>query len=143
MIQSILSRTLIALLTSFTAMMVFAGTSNWGNYRGVERPTPHKHPPTHSHYPDHAYPRYWGDQHSHQRGYYQFRYTPSTEYEYRYEQRFFVGDQVPFQYRDSRYYVDDWAAHRLDEPPEDCRWMIIEGRYVLVSTPTFTITLVR
>ncbi|WP_343595667.1 RcnB family protein [Acinetobacter sp.] len=47
------------------------------------------------------------------------------------------GDRIPVEYRSSRYYVSDWRAHRLYEPPRDSRWMFVNNHYVLVSRDHF------
>ncbi len=131
-------------LLSMTAA-TWADGRDWASYRGVERTTSHYRPPPRSYHPDHAGTRDWTNRYpyQHQHGSYQFRYTPSTRYEYHYQRRFYPGEQLPVQYRHSRYYLEDWRHHHLDEPPRGYRWMIIDGQYVLVSTPHVEISIIR
>lgn len=136
--HTIFYRALMAMVLSVPAAYTFADGRDWANYKSTERTQRHHH-----HESSRPAPRYWGNQHPYQHGYYQFRYTPSTQYEYRYQRRFYPGEQLPTQYRNSRYYLDDWHSYHLYEPPHGYRWMIIDGHYLLVSTPNFTISVVR
>lgn len=138
----IMSITAASLALCAVANIAQADGNNWANYRGVERSSPHDHSPPRAYHPDHVGPRYWGNQYPHQSGYYEFRYTPSTQYEYRYQRRFLVGEQIPVQYRNEYYYLHDWHSHHLYEPPHGHVWMVIDGQYLLVTTPNFTISVV-
>lgn len=50
------------------------------------------------------------------------------------------GDRVPTQYRGSGYYVNDWRARDLPRPPNNHRWLEVNGDYVLVAIATGLIT---
>ncbi|WP_353980396.1 RcnB family protein [Salinicola endophyticus] len=43
-------------------------------------------------------------------------------------------------YRDDRYWVRDWHARHLREPPRGYRWLNIDGDYVLAAVATGVIT---
>lgn len=43
-------------------------------------------------------------------------------------------------YRDDRYWVRDWHARHLPEPPHGHRWLHIDGDYVLAAVATGVIT---
>jgi Ni/Co efflux regulator RcnB len=44
------------------------------------------------------------------------------------------GGYVPVQYRESRYWVSDWRAERLREPPRGYRWVRgDDGQFLLVA----------
>ncbi len=43
-------------------------------------------------------------------------------------------------YRDDRYWVRDWHARHLREPPRGHRWLNIDGDYVLTAVATGVIT---
>ncbi|NRB54593.1 MAG: RcnB family protein [Salinicola sp.] len=43
-------------------------------------------------------------------------------------------------YRDDRYWVRDWHARHLREPPRGHRWLNIDGDYVLAAVATGVIT---
>lgn len=44
------------------------------------------------------------------------------------------GQYLPVEYRNSNYYVSDWRARRLQEPPRGYRWVGVNGDYVLTSS---------
>ncbi|WP_110649645.1 RcnB family protein [Salinicola peritrichatus] len=45
-------------------------------------------------------------------------------------------------YRDDRYWVRDWHARHLPEPPHGHRWIRIDGDYVLAAVATGVIAAV-
>jgi Ni/Co efflux regulator RcnB len=51
------------------------------------------------------------------------------------------GGYLPVQYRESRYYVTDWRARRLYEPPRGYRWVRSDNNdFLLVAIATGIIT---
>jgi len=46
------------------------------------------------------------------------------------------GGFAPPQYRSDRYWVTDWRARHLRQPPRDHRWLYVNGDYVLVGIAT-------
>ncbi|WP_455924109.1 RcnB family protein [Pseudomonas putida] len=46
------------------------------------------------------------------------------------------GGFAPPQYRNDRYWVTDWRARHLRQPPRDHRWLYVNGDYVLVGIAT-------
>ncbi len=51
------------------------------------------------------------------------------------------GGYLPVQYRESRYYVTDWRARRLREPPRGYRWVRSDNNeFLLVAIATGIIT---
>ena len=50
------------------------------------------------------------------------------------------GRLADHYYRDDRYWVRDWHARHLREPPRGHRWLNIDGDYVLAAVATGVIT---
>lgn len=50
------------------------------------------------------------------------------------------GRLADHYYRDDRYWVRDWHARHLREPPRGHRWLHIDGDYVLAAVATGVIT---
>lgn len=47
------------------------------------------------------------------------------------------GERLPDRYlKNDRYYVKNWHAHNLRQPPKGYRWVDVDGRYLLVSVVT-------
>lgn len=46
------------------------------------------------------------------------------------------GDRIDVVYLQPRYYVEDYRAYRLAPPPRGHRWVVVDGRYVLVAVAT-------
>lgn len=44
------------------------------------------------------------------------------------------GERIPVEYRDHRYFVSDWRAHRLYEPPRGYHWVKTPNQYLLVDS---------
>ncbi|MFI8124425.1 RcnB family protein [Acinetobacter nosocomialis] len=44
------------------------------------------------------------------------------------------GERIPVEYRDNRYFVSDWRAHRLYEPPRGYHWVKTPNQYLLVDS---------
>ncbi|MCZ4142697.1 hypothetical protein BZG17_33430, partial [Escherichia coli] len=44
------------------------------------------------------------------------------------------GYRIPVEYRNSRYYVSDWRAHRLYAPPRGYHWVKTPNQYLLVDS---------
>ena len=58
--------------------------------------------------------------------------------------RFFVvGQVIPVEYRNDYYYVEDWYGSHLYEPPQGTRWILIDGKYLLISSHNFKIEVIR
>lgn len=53
--------------------------------------------------------------------------------------RYGRGDRLPYEYRKARYYVNDWRAYRLYQPPRGYRWMRINNDFLLVSLANYLI----
>lgn len=52
-------------------------------------------------------------------------------------QHFKRGERLPDRYlKNDRYYVKNWRAHDLRQPPRGYRWVDVDGRYLLVSVVT-------
>ncbi|AZC07467.1 MULTISPECIES: RcnB family protein [Acinetobacter] len=43
-------------------------------------------------------------------------------------------ERIPVEYRDNRYFVSDWRAHRLYEPPRGYHWVKTPNQYLLVDS---------
>lgn len=50
--------------------------------------------------------------------------------------RYVRGQRLERVYMNDRYYVNDWRAHRLAEPPAGYRWVNVDNQYLLVSLAT-------
>jgi len=51
--------------------------------------------------------------------------------------RFQRGEQVPYQYRQRQYYVNDWRSHQLYAPPHGYQWVQADdGDYLLMALAT-------
>lgn len=50
------------------------------------------------------------------------------------------GHIADHYYRNDRYWVRDWHARHLPEPPHGHRWLHIDGDYVLAAVATGVIT---
>ena len=53
--------------------------------------------------------------------------------------RYGRGDRLPYEYRNSRYYVTDWRANRLYAPPRGSQWVRINNDFLLVSLADYLI----
>ena len=133
----------------------------WGNYRGFERPT-YSQPSAPAYQPDPfafsnqrytptAPPKgyyYQSDRNDrypyHRQSGVRIEYYPDTQYDYRYEREgYVVGGVLPSELRSERYVLRDWRAYDLYEPPRGRHWVIVDGRYLLVTDDHFTIEIVR
>ncbi|WP_288450615.1 RcnB family protein [uncultured Acinetobacter sp.] len=56
---------------------------------------------------------------------------------------FVVGQILPIEYRDERYWVENWSDNRLYQPPQGRRWIRVDQHYLLISSPDFTIEGIR
>ncbi|CAB3767199.1 hypothetical protein LMG29542_05547 [Paraburkholderia humisilvae] len=43
------------------------------------------------------------------------------------------GQQVPREYRDHNFMLDNWKDHKLTAPPRGQQWLGVNGDYVLVN----------
>ncbi|MCE3028076.1 RcnB family protein [Salinicola sp. DM10] len=72
------------------------------------------------------------DHHHHERGHDRY-HEPSRAWH--------PGGRIAARYyRDDRYWVRDWHARHLREPPRGHRWLNIDGDYVLAAVATGVIT---
>ncbi|MCK1788786.1 RcnB family protein [Pseudomonas violetae] len=62
-----------------------------------------------------------------------FRPKPGMPVPHSQWRRGYVVEQV---YRVDRYWVTDWRQRRLPAPPNNHRWLRVNGDYVLVAVPT-------
>jgi Ni/Co efflux regulator RcnB len=63
------------------------------------------------------------------------QYTPQFAPQYR--TQFHRGDRLPYQFRQHRYYVNDWRAHHLYAPPYGYQWVQDDGGdFLLVALAT-------
>ena len=71
-------------------------------------------------------------------------YYPETQYEHRYRREsFVVGNELPNEFRSERYVIEDWNSYSLREPPRGRHWVMIDGRYFLVTDDNFRIEIIR
>ena len=54
-----------------------------------------------------------------------------------------VGNELPGEFRSERYVVRDWDYYSLREPPRGRHWVMVDGRYLLVTDDNFTIEIIR
>jgi len=54
--------------------------------------------------------------------------------------RYNAGQRLPAQYRSDRYYVNDWRANHLSEPPKGHRWARVDNSFILVAVASGVIT---
>lgn len=52
------------------------------------------------------------------------------------EHQFYRGNQLPRQYRQQIYVVNNWHVHQLPPPPRGHHWVQMGGDYVLVAIAT-------
>ncbi|WP_038343562.1 RcnB family protein [Acinetobacter sp. A47] len=136
----------------------------WGGYSGVERRSYHQQrpaypppaqdpfafsnqratpaaPPKGYYYQPYQYKDY---PHSHHRPGVRVEYYPDTQYERSYRREsFVVGNALPGEFRSERYVLRDWGDYSLREPPRGRHWVMIDGRYLLVTDDNFTIEIIR
>jgi len=139
--------------------LVASAENTWGGYRGVEHrqappyqaPAPdpfafssQRYTPTappegyyyqpnqYNHYPHHRRPSV------------RVEYYPDTQYEHNYHREsFVVGNELPGEFRNERYVIRDWDYYSLREPPRGRHWVMVDGRYFLVTDDNFTIEVIR
>jgi Ni/Co efflux regulator RcnB len=46
------------------------------------------------------------------------------------------GAQIPSEYRNHQYYVNDWRSYHLSAPPRGYQWVQVGGDYVLIALAT-------
>lgn len=153
---------MIGLLSCFSAM-TYADNA-WGGYSGVERRSYHQTTPSYQQpaqdpfafsnqrYTPTAPPKgyyYQPYQNSHPYPRYpqprvRIEYYPDTQTEYRYRREsFVVGNALPAEFRNERYVVRDWGYYSLREPPRSRHWVVVDGRYFLVTDDNYTIEIIR
>lgn len=136
----------------------------WGGYSGTERRSYHQTSPSYQapaqdpfafsnqRYTPTAPPKgyyYQPYQNSHPYPHYpqprvRIEYYPDTQTEYRYRREsFVVGNALPSEFRSERYVVRDWGYYSLREPPKGRHWVMVDGRYFLVTNDNFTIEIIR
>ncbi|UUM28745.1 RcnB family protein [Acinetobacter colistiniresistens] len=153
----------LAVLLGFLPVMSYADNA-WGGYRGVERHSSHQ--TSSSYQPPAQDPFAFSNQRDtptappkgyyyqpNQNNYYprpnhrpgvRVEYYPETQYERSYRSgSFVVGNELPGQFRNERYIVRDWDYYSLREPPRGRHWVMVDGRYLLVTDDSFTIEIIR
>lgn len=152
----------LAGLLGYLPIMSYADNA-WGGYSGVERrsypQTPTYQPPaqdpfafSNQRYTPTALPKGYYYQ-PNQNNYYPYpshrpgvriEYYPETQYEYSYRREpFVVGNELPSEFRSERYVIRDWDSYSLREPPRGRHWVIVDGRYLLVTDDNFRIEIIR
>ena len=115
----------LAGLLGYLPIMSYADNA-WGGYSGVERrsypQTPTYQPPAQD----------------------RIEYYPETQYGHSYRREsFVVGNELPSEFRSERYVIRDWDSYSLREPPRGRHWVIVDGRYLLVTDDNFRIEIIR
>jgi len=150
----------LAGLLGYLPIMSYADNA-WGGYSGVERrsypQTPTYQPPaqdpfafSNQRYTPTAPPKGYYYQ-PNQNNYYpshrpgvRIEYYPETQYEHSYRREsFVVGNELPSEFRSERYVIRDWDSYSLYEPPRGRHWVIVDGRYLLVTDDNFRIEIIR
>ena len=152
----------ISVLSCLPAM-VYADNA-WSGYSGVERRSSHQASPSYQQpaqnpfafssqrYTPTAPPKgyyyqpYQNNNHSYpkHRPSVRIEYYPDTQYEGSYRREsFVVGNELPGEFRSDRYVVRDWGYYSLREPPRGRHWVMVDGRYLLVTDDNFTIEIIR
>ncbi len=138
------SKIVLILLLSLSQNVVWA-QNQWSNYRSVEKkPIPPPDSFHHHHHGDVRYDHHYPDSRP-QSGVtviYQQNLPVQTQYEQQ-RQVFIEGQPLPALYRDSRYRVDDWAWHQLDQPLYGQHWIKVNDMYLLIHDDNFEIELLR
>ncbi|RZG87134.1 RcnB family protein [Acinetobacter venetianus] len=152
-----------SLLGILSYLPILAYANNWGGYTGSERrsypQTPTYQQPaqdpfafSNQRYTPTAPPKgyyYQPNQNNyypypHQRPGVRIEYYPDTQYEHSYRREFFVvGNELPSEFRSERYVIRDWDDYSLREPPRGRHWVMIDGRYLLVTDDNFRIEIIR
>lgn len=115
---------LSTLMLGMSATAMADSNHRWDNYHGKDHNRyEQRHDYRYDHRNDHRAP-VWS--HS-ERGNHYGRYVA-----------FKRGDRIPVEYRNSRYYVSDWRAHRLYAPPRGYHWVkTLTNTYWLTRNITF------
>ncbi|MCU4338188.1 RcnB family protein [Acinetobacter dispersus] len=153
---------LISLLSGLPVMSY--ADNAWGGYSGVERRSYHQNTPAYQ--PPAQDPFAFSNQRAtptappkgyyyqpNQNNYYphpnhrpgvRVEYYPDTQYDRSYRREsFVVGNELPGEFRSERYVVRDWDYYSLREPPRGRHWVVVDGRYFLVTDDNFTIEIIR
>ena len=152
----------LAIILGYLPIMSYADNA-WSGYSGVERrsypQTPRYQPAaedpfafSNQRYTPTAPPKGYYYQ-PNQNNYYPYpshrpsvriEYYPDTQYEGSYRREsFVVGNELPDAFRSERYVVRDWDSYSLREPPRGRHWVMVDGRYLLVTDDNFTIEIIR
>ena len=152
----------LATILGYLPIMSYADNA-WSGYSGVERrsypQTPRYQPAaedpfafSNQRYTPTAPPKgyyyqpYQNNNHSYpnHRPSVRIEYYPDTQYEGSYRREsFVVGNELPDAFRSERYVVRDWDSYSLREPPRGRHWVMVDGRYLLVTDDNFTIEIIR
>ncbi|MEB6667772.1 RcnB family protein [Acinetobacter vivianii] len=153
---------LVSLLSGLPVMSY--ADNAWGGYSGVEHRSYHQNTPAYQ--PPAQDPFAFSNQrvtptappkgyyyqpnqnnyypHSNHRPGVRIEYYPETQYDRSYRREsFVVGNELPSEFRSERYVVRDWDYYSLREPPRGRHWVVVDGRYLLVTDDNFTIEIIR
>ena len=149
-------------LLGYLPIMSYADNP-WGGYSGVERrsypQTPTYQPPaqdpfafSNQRYTPTAPPKGYYYQ-PNQNNYYPYpshrpgvriEYYPETQYGHSYRREsFVVGNELPSEFRSERYVIRDWDSYSLRDLLRGRHWVIVDGRYLLVTDDNFRIEIIR
>ena len=153
----------LATILGYLPIMSYADNA-WSGYSGVERRSSHQASPSYQQpaqdpfafsnqrYTPTAPPKGYYYQ-PNQNNYYPYpshrpgvriEYYPETQYEHSYRREsFVVGNELPGEFRSERYLIRDWDSYSLREPPRGRHWVMVDGRYLLVTDDNFTIEIIR
>ena len=131
---------LIATLSCFSAI-TYADNA-WGGYHSVERRSPRNDQVTQPAPDPFAFSSQRYTPTAPPKGYY---YQRNHRPVYNHDQReaFVVGNSLTGEFRNDRYVVRNWSDYSLYEPPRGRHWVLIDGRYLLVTDDHFTIEIIR
>lgn len=153
---------LVSLLSGLP--VVSYADNTWGGYSGVERRSYQQHTPAYQppaqdpfafsnqRYTPTAPPKGYYYQpyqnndypHSNRRPGLRIEYYPDTQYERSVRREsFVVGNELPGEFRRERYVLRDWDNYALREPPRGRHWVVVDGRYLLVTDDNFIIEMIR
>ncbi|MFK8933936.1 hypothetical protein ABCA12_2663 [Acinetobacter junii] len=154
---------ILSLTLAISALPALSYANNWSGYRGVERRPYHEsqqtyQPPaqdpfafSNQRYTPTAPPKGYYYQ-PYQNNHYSYQYRPSVSIEYYPEthsehtyhrEAFVIGNELPSEFRSERYVIRDWDYYSLRKPPRGRHWVMIDGRYFLVTDDNFRIEIIR
>ncbi|GAA5016536.1 RcnB family protein [Acinetobacter puyangensis] len=130
----------IAILSSSILLSFTVATSSFAYDRDFgEKSNRDRHQPAVQHNKDYrgGPQNRGGPQYSSDRRGGDFKYQNQGRPQHVQAQHFKRGERLPDRYlKNDRYYVKNWRAHDLRQPPRGYRWVDVDGRYLLVSVVT-------